>query len=356
MRLPNGTGGISKLPGNRRNPWRARVTKAWIVNEETQKATQQFLTIGYYPSRKAALQALMKYHQNPYDISVNTITFEELYEKWSEQHFPTITRSASRTLISAYNHSAPLHKMRFKDIRPNHMEKTILASGMSSSMKARMKSLYNLLFRYAIKMDIVEKDYARLCDNIPQEPPKIIRTPFSMEEIAVLKDNLCFPFVDMVLIGIYTGWRPQELSTLKCSNINLDKQTICGGMKTDAGKNRVIPIHPAIRGLIIKRLEHAESMKSNFLFNDEYGQQGTYMTYDKYRGRFKKIMQRFHLEHKPHDTRHTFISLAKQYEMNEYILKMIVGHTIQDLTEKVYTHRSFEQVIAEMNKIPDFLH
>ena len=57
------------------------------------------------------------------------------------------------------------------------------------------------------------------------------------------------------------------------------------------------------------------------------------------------------MNHKPHDTRHTFITLAKKAGMNEYILKLIVGHAIQDITEKVYTHRTMEELQAEIEKI-----
>ena len=71
----------------------------------------------------------------------------------------------------------------------------------------------------------------------------------------------------------------------------------------------------------------------------------------KTRGRFKKVMARLGMDHKPHDTRHTFITKAKEANMNEYILKMIVGHEIADITEKIYTHRTVEDLKREMEKI-----
>ena len=92
-------------------------------------------------------------------------------------------------------------------------------------------------------------------------------------------------------------------------------------------------------------------MGSDFLFNDSDGQQGTYMTYDKYRRRFEKINKRLKLSHRPHDTRHTFITLAKQSNVDEYILKLIVGHSINDVTEKVYTHRTIEDLKKAIRKI-----
>lgn len=91
--------------------------------------------------------------------------------------------------------------------------------------------------------------------------------------------------------------------------------------------------------------------KPSNLFNDENGQQGTFLTYDKYRGRFAKINKKFGMSHRPHDTRHTFITLGKEANMNEYILKLIVGHAIEDVTEKVYTHRTMEQLATEIEKI-----
>jgi integrase len=53
-------------------------------------------------------------------------------------------------------------------------------------------------------------------------------------------------WVDMILIVIYTGARISEMLKLTRFNIDLENQIITGGIKTDAGKNRSIPIHPKI--------------------------------------------------------------------------------------------------------------
>ena len=62
-------------------------------------------------------------------------------------------------------------------------------------------------------------------------------------------------------------------------------------------------------------------------------------------------MSRLNMTHKPHDTRHTFITKAKESNITEYVLKLIVGHEIQDITEKVYTHRTIEDLRTAMNMI-----
>ena len=351
MKLPNGFGSVHKLTGNRRKPWRARKTVGWDFDPVKKKAKQKYITIGYYTTQKDAIQALADYNANPYDISTNSITFEEVYQRWSEEHFKVIVKSAQRTWKSAFTYCEPLYKMPMRDIRVSHLEQTIKNADVGDNTKGRMKSLFNMMYKYCMKHEIVDKDYAQLCDSVKKPKPEIVRVPFSDEEIQKLWDNIQFPFVDMVLIGIYSGFRPQELAILKVADVDFNNNTIMGGLKTDAGKNRLVPIHPIILDLVCKNYDNAKTMNSDYLFNDENGQQGTWLTYDKYRGRWKKIMKKLEMDHKPHDTRHTFITKAKNANMNEYILKLIVGHEVQDITEKVYTHRTLEDLQKEILKI-----
>ncbi len=355
-KFPSGYGSIFKMPGRRTNPYRVVKTDKWVIDPDTGKAKQLRFTIGYYPTREAAMIALANYNENPYDIHTDSITFAECYEKWSEDYFPTLSNASSiRTITAAYAYCNGLYDMRMKDIRVSHLEGTVLNANVGDSTKGRIKSLFNMLYKYAIAHDIVEKDYASVM-FANGSPIKRERTkdpvPFTDNEIIQLWDNVDkVPFTDMVIIGIYSGWRPQELSILKLSDIDLEADTMRGGLKTEAGKNRIVPIHPIIKPLIENRIREAASLHSEYLFNDENGQQGTYMTYDKYRKRFSKIMDRLKMTHHPHETRHTFITKAKACGMDEYILKLIVGHSIADITEKVYTHRTVEQLKSEIRKI-----
>lgn len=358
LKNPNGFGSVFKLSNSshRRNKWGARKTDKWIIDPNTGRKKQLYINIGYYPTRELAMQALANYNENPYDIKADSITFAEVYEKWSENYFPTLSNPSSiRTITAAYAYCNGLYDMRMKDIRVSHLEGTILNANVGDSTKGRIKSLFNMLYRYCLAHDIVDKDYASVMfvngSPIKRERAKEV-VPFTVREIIELwssKDLI--PFTDMILIGIYSGWRPQELSILKIVDIDLEAGTMKGGLKTDAGKNRIVPIHPDIRPLIENRMQEATTLQSEYLFNDPNGQQGTHMTYDKYRKRFQKVMDRLKMNHRPHETRHTFITKAKESNVDEYILKLIVGHAIEDITEKVYTHRTIEQLKAEMNKI-----
>ena len=343
MRLPNGFGNVSKLSGKRRNPYRARITTGWEYDKDRDKWKQQYATIGYFKKREDAIKALSKYHEDPYDLKSASITFSEVYEKWSKEHFETIVPAAVRTWKAAYKYCEPLYKKTFKDIRVADLENTIANASVGDTTKARMKSMFNLIYKYALKHEICDKDYAALCNSVKKTSPTKNKVPFSEQEIEKLWDNLKYPNVDMILIGIYSGWRPQELATLKKSDVDLENKTMFGGIKTDAGKNRYVPIHDKIYHLVKNRYDNS----TDTLFEEPHGN----LTYDRYRTRFKNVMNKLGMKHTPHETRHTFITKAKSSNVDEYCIKLIVGHAIEDVTEKIYTHRTLEQLREEINKI-----
>lgn len=375
MRRANGTGNIYKMKGGkRRKPWRVRVTVGWELNPKTGRCKQNLKTLGYYASRAEAEAALVAYQECPYDLNTKDITFKELYEQWTEDYFKKLTSiSSERTITSAYRYCSGLYNMKMRDIRIYHLQECMDKGYIipdrgkekgqkryaSACTKGRIKSMFNLMFDWAYAREIVDRNYARAFEldketKIKQVREKRKNTIFSNEEIDLLWKNVDkIAFVDMVLCGIYSGWRPQELAILKIKDIDLELQVMYGGMKTDAGKDRCVPIHPLIQPLIEKRYAEAKELGSNYLFNDINGQQSIYMTYDKYRGRFNKVVERLQMDHHPHETRHTFITKAKRVRMEEYILKRIVGHAINDNTEKTYTHREIEELKAEMRKIED---
>lgn len=373
MRRANGTGHVFKVKEKgRRNPWRVRITVGWEINEATGKAKQIIKTLGYYPSRREAEAALNEYLDDPYNIGDKDMTFEELYNAWSERYFKELSGVSSvRTIVSAYHYMHPIYKMRVRDIRVRHLEGCLEDAYItpdrgkdkgkkryaSACTKGRMKSVFNLMFDYAVRYDIIKTNYARNFEvskeiSAQKRRDKKEITIFSNDELGLLWDNVeKYPFVDMVLIGIYTGWRPQELAILKVDDVDLVGNTFFGGLKTDAGRNRFVPINPQIKDLVCRRYEEAMDLGSKYFFNDLDGQRGTVMTYDKYRHRFDKIMTRLGMKHRPHETRHTFSTLAKAYNMKDNIRKLIMGHSIIDFTDRVYTHPMLEELQQEMEKI-----
>ena len=57
------------------------------------------------------------------------------------------------------------------------------------------------------------------------------------------------------------------------------------------------------------------------------------------------------MDHRPHDTRHTCISLLTEQKVDERIIRKIVGHKGQGVTETVYTHLELPVKLEAINKI-----
>lgn len=367
-RLPNGFGQISEIKGrNLRKPFRAMVTVG--KNSHGRPICKPLKPESYFSTYNDAYMALMEYNKNPYDLD-DDIRVRELYEKWTDVYFRSLqSDNSQRNIKSAWSYCTSVYDMRVKDIRARHI-KGCMDEGFiiyknekrmaSAGTKSRIKSLFNLMLDYALEYEMVEKNYARTFDLSSdiikeQEDAKRGHMKFTDEEIEILWTHVnMIPYIDVILIQVYGGWRPQELGLIELKNVDLTNWIIIGGMKTDAGKNRVVPIHSKIRPLIKQKYDEALELGSEYLINcTDTVRSNTKMTYDKYEYRYKNIIERLKLntQHRAHDPRMHFISKAKKYGVDEYALKYIVGHKISDITEKVYTEREIEWLCTEMEKI-----
>lgn len=338
MKNPNGYGSVFKLGGNRRRPWCARITIGW-----TDDGKQKYKNIGYYEERSDALIALAKYNDDPYDLDANKITFAEIYEKWSEEKFPKISQSNIRGYRTSFNKCSRLHDMKFRQIKKMHMQKVITENEhLSFQVRSKIKTLFSQLYQFGLENDIVEKDYSQFVDA-GEMTTKIIRTPFSDDEIELLWSNLDTPYVDTILIMIYTGMRVGELLEMRCDDIDIDSRTMIGGIKTAASKNRTIPIHRRILPLVKKQLDQ------EYLVQSPTGKKFSYN--NCIQRQFTPIMAKLKMSHLPHDCRHTTATLLDNAGVDRTIIKRILGHTSNDVTERVYTHKTPEQLLSAINKI-----
>lgn len=344
MRLPNGFGSVTKLSGKRRRPWMVRKTLGF--DEDTGKQICQIL--GYYATRSEALSALAEYNASPYDLTVHRFTFSEVYDKWSARKYETISSSNVNGYKAAYKACTPLYKMPFADIRVAHLQNLMDHCGKGYQTRRKIKNLFGQLYDYAVIHEITEKDYSSFVDiGKPDEEKKTPRVPFSADEIRLLWDNAeRMDFIDTVLIMIYTGLRIGELLEIRTADVHLDERYMTGGLKTEAGKNRVIPISRRIEPFIRARLQAG----GEYLITNHLGQQMSYNNY--YDEKWKKIMEQLQLSsHRPHDCRHTFASLMDSAGANKLCIKRIMGHASTDITDKVYTHKDIAELIAAVDLI-----
>lgn len=341
MRLPNGYGSVIKLSGKRRNPYRVRITEGW-----SDDGKQLFRNLGYYRTKPEALAALAEFHKNPYTIEASTITFAEVFEKWSKEKFrPNTTKSTINGYTAAYKLSEALHDLKFIDIRKSHMQSVIDNCERGHGTLKKIKVLYNQLYKYALETDIVTKDYSKFVE-LGENESESKRKPFTQEEINLLFENVDrLEFIDTVLIMIYTGLRIGELLLIENSNVDIENRTMKGGLKTEAGKNRIIPVNKKILPFIAKR--KAEGHK--YLIVNYKNEKMSYWNYTD--EKWRVVMEQLQMDHLPHDCRHTFATLMDNAGANKVAIKRIMGHASKDITDKVYTHKDIEELLKAIDLI-----
>lgn len=334
MKKANGNGSVSKLSGIRRKPYIARVTLGW--DESTGRQIRK--TIGTYVTQKEAQKALIDYLDNPYDLDLSNILFKDVYEKWSKLKYPKVSHSAILGYQSAYNNVEKLHNMKIKDIKARHLQEAIDSCSKGQATKKKIKFLFGQMFAYAMQNDIITKDYSEFVD-IGKASEESKREPFSNKEIELLWKHIDdIEFIDTILIMIYSGFRIGELLELETKNIDLINMTMTGGLKTEAGKNRLVPIHPKILPLIEKRY----NKDNQYLIINFKGKKMKYDNY--YKEKFIPIMEQLNMEHRPHDCRHTFATLLSNANANATAIKKMIGHESYATTEKIYTHKDIEEL------------
>ena len=362
MRLPNKYGGISKLSGNRRNPWRVRVTKGWDMDEKTQKLKQIYATVGYYPTRQAALQALADYNTNPYDLNANKITFAEVYDKWSEKKFDEISASNVNGYKASYKLCESIYDVKFGDLKLAHLQSVVDSSGKAYPTLKKLKILFNQLFDYAVMHEIISKD-KQIVEylNIGKEEKSTKHYRFTNSEIEALwRWSEKNDYVQVILMLIYSGVRPGELFNTKRSSVNLEEKSFT----VEKGKNenaaRKVPIHdrtfPFFESWMKKGNEYLITNLSGGKFNFDTNH-GSYV--DSF---FTPILADIGIleytndsnetcTHLPDDTRHTFTTKWKEKKLDEAMRRKIQGHSGKGIGEIVYTHFEFELLREELNKL-----
>lgn len=319
----------------------------WKLDETTGEAKLQRRTIGYYPDKKSAMLALAEYNRLPAALGTASLTFSDIFEMWKAEHYKTISPKTIPGWDNAFKNSKPLHKLKMKDIRAQELNACMEAQTVGAGSQARIRSFWNQIFLYAIEHDIVQKNYAQfVTEKDRQEGTK--KRPFSDSEVRLLWSNAgALPGVDAVLIMIYTGMRPTELLEMRAENVRLQEQYMIGGIKTKAGKDRIIPICSKILPLVERCLsDGAETLIAH---------KGGQMEYFQFRRQlFRKLMTQLQMEHTAHECRHTAVSAMRSVGMDKHLVKMIVGHSAGDVTDR-YTHIKPAQLVAEIEKLNGWL-
>lgn len=351
MRLPNGYGSVIDLGKKRRNRYAVRVTKDRKLNSQG-KCVLSYRYLGYFPTSKEAYGFLAKYNSGePIKEHIPLIkkpTFKDLYEEWYEYKHnmnKKPSKSSSQAYKYGFNMCAELHEKKFANIKIEELQFLVdKHKQMSKATVSTIKTILFALYEYAMKREVIEKDYSKLVDYEWSSEKRINHATFTEDELKILWNNISVEYVDWVLIMIYTGLRVSEICDIRTENVFLDDLYMIGGKKTASGKNRVMPIHQKIVPLI-RNLYNSDN---EFLIYSKNNKPMNYKTFLEY---WTELMATLELNHLPHDTRYTTATLLDRYGANKVCIKKILGHTIQDITDGVYTQKELPDLLEAISVI-----
>ena len=347
MKLPNGFGSIKYLGPRRRRPYavyppveewtrHGPVSPPALAYVETWEEGYEILT-----ARKMELEGKIKVNRSVYID--RTPTFAEVYERfYQEKYFNSprkYSQSSIRSTQAAFRNCSDLHNRQFGQIRYDDLQDVLNRCPLKHSSLELIVSLLHQMYAYAIKYEIVDKDYS-IYLYIPKPEDDESGEPFSSNELKILWDHKTDPVVSMILIMCYSGYRISAYSNLE---VNLKEKYFRGGVKTAAGKNRVVPIHSGIYDMVSSRWTGTDLLGcAPDVFRRSMGACLASLGISYSSGK----------KHTPHDCRHTFSALCELYGVNDNDRKRMLGHSFgNDITNGIYGHRTVEDLRKEIEKI-----
>lgn len=340
MRAANGTGTIYKAKGKRRKPFIVK-SPAFKNSEGKYKS----FTLGSFATRKEAQEFLFKYNLKNLKVENNKITLGNFFDLYKESD-----SAKSIKTQAVFDRYVSLFEKFFKSLKDKplinlkYIDFQAILDRTNNTNGRNLIFLLKWIYNEALKREVVDKDISRFLKPSIYKSRTVKRLVFSDEFVRFLEkeylkneDSYCA----MIIILFYTGMRKKDLKNLLNENIFLDERYIITGSKTIAGMNRKIPIH----NKIITLFEKYKSKKYKHFFRGSEA---------KLNLKFKKYIFEFKKDDigNLHSIRHTFITkMQKLKNVKVSMIKTIVGHSFDNVTDGVYTHYSTEDLVAIINKL-----
>lgn len=273
-----------------------------------------------------------------YGMDANRPTFTQVYERFYAEKFPEghkYSKASERSYKAAYMNCTRLHNTTFSTLKYNDLQSVIDDCPLKHASLELMVSLLHQMYKYAIMNDICEKDYSSGL-KIKKSNDDEKGVPFTMEELSRIYAAREDETAEMLMIMCLSGFRINEYQNI---HVDLSEWYFRGGSKTNAGKDRIVPIHTRLRSIVFDRMQrHGKLLLCNA---------GTF------RKDMNSLLHRIGIDehHTPHDCRHTFSYLCEKYEVAENDRKRMLGHAFSDVTNKVYGHRDLEELRKQIEKI-----
>ena len=338
-RRPKGSGSVYRLNGNRARPY-----VALAANRDV---------LGTFGTSGEAVQALDAYNAQNTPAALLKCTFADAYSQWKAQpKFQNLGMDMQKGYELAYAKAAPLYDRQLRDLKAADYQQVIDAmveKGLSRSSCEKQRTLFSQICEWAMAQDIINKNYAMLL-QLPAAAGKAERTLTAqeIERINGYQNDPKFGLTAQIaMVLLYTGMRIDELLSMRCEDVHLKEHYMQGGEKTEAGKNRIIPI-----------LEPIYKTVAFWMMNSgcEWlipSKAGTKLDKRNVATKFRALMQECHIEGvHPHTLRHTASSKMVECGLEKTAVQAILGHKNFSTTANKYvSHNDPTYLLQEMKKM-----
>lgn len=309
-------------------------------------------TKGGFKTKKEAYAYIPKLHEqllSPVPRSDLEISFADLYAKFIELHARRVSKSTLDCYKAAYKYYNKIYYLPFAQLTTEQFQACIDACPHGRRTKENMKALGTLLSSYAMQLGITNKDYAQFV--YIERTEKNEKRPFTAGEIQKLFDCAdTVPYVDYILILIYTGFRINEMLPITLDDYDAENRCFVGGEKTEAGKNRVVPVSPKIQPYVDRLVQAAHENGKEYIFTNPLGNK---MSADNFRKKWMpEALRAYSIDDtlSPHQCRHTFATLMKAVPASEIDKMRLIGHASYEMTAH-YTHADISSLRNIVNKL-----
>lgn len=323
--------------------------------------------IGTYEKKSEARTALDAFLQHPSTKYNHTLRM--VYEEWKAISFSDLTKSTQTNWTTCWDKicacpDPALADQLIRKIESSQMrrlldyytaEHTVVdektgkpktTKPLSKSYIKKLKSLLTQLYDYAMEHNIVDRNYASLV-KMPKMEDSQARA-FTDLEFAELEKNWAkTPGGDACLVLCYTGWRVSEFCRLTRSSYDPEAKTLTGGIKTEAGRNRIVPVHPKIRPIVEKW--YKASTGPLFPRSD-----GKAFNKDNFRTDvWNPCMEALGLpdDLTPHSARHTCGTRLSAAGASTEDIQKIMGHSDYAVTANTYINQDISTLRKAMEKV-----
>ena len=367
-RRPNNSGTVVKLSGKRRKPYCAKITSE---DYDLVTGKKKQVPIGTFETELEALNALSLYHltvnkqindKEAKELSPDIFnkvkerhdskvpTFKEIFDILDKEELSSLSKSALYGYRSWIKHFEQVYNRKITNISLQDLQFIFDNDKCGQGTKIHMKVLCTKIFKYAVIHKYINRDddYTEYISCGKDEDSKKHYT-FSYDEIQCLREENT-DMAKIVLIYIYSGLRANELLNIDRNDIHIDE--ICNddgierkvsyfytGSKTQAGKNRIVPIHDSIKDYVIELL-----LCENKRLIDR-----SYVSFNNIC--FLEYLTNLNMKHTIHDTRVTFTTLCQLNNVDVFSRKRVLGHKMKDITFDTYTDTVINKLFVEINKI-----